>query len=265
LRHWTDPDGAFCFAGRGLPEDGAALLAALAPHQEAVFAAARAAGGERERPEAHAYDALLRLAITRPTGPAGEHRDGEADDGPGEEGEGVVRGPAKVIVHVDLTALRRGHTQPGERCEIAGVGPVAVAAARDLLGDAFLALVVADGVDIRNVTHLGRAPTAHQRTALEARGRVCAVPGCGRTTRLEIDHVQDWAVTRRTHVDHLDWLCAGVGGHHSRKTHDGWTLTGPPGNRTWHPPPHREGPATHTGFADDGEAGELRLDLLDAG
>lgn len=34
-----------------------------------------------------------------------------------------------------------------------------------------LAIVIRDGVDIRNVTHLGRQVTAHQRTALEARGR----------------------------------------------------------------------------------------------
>jgi hypothetical protein len=93
--------------------------------------------------------------------------------------------PAKVIVHVDAAALRRGHTVAGETCEIAGIGPVAVSTARELLGDAFLALVIEDGMDIRNVTHLGRAPTAHQRTALEARGMVCAVPGCGRATGSE--------------------------------------------------------------------------------
>ena len=60
------------------------------------------------------------------------------------------------------------------------------------------------------------------------------MPGCGRTTGLQIDHVDGWAITRRTH---LDWLCAGVGNHHHNKTHHGYTLTGPPGHRTWHPPP----------------------------
>jgi hypothetical protein len=135
------------------------------------------------------------------------------------------------------TASRRSvRRRPGRTCEIAGIGPVAVSAARDLLGDAFLALVITDGVDIRNVTHLGRAPTAHQRTALEARGTTCEVPGCARTTRLEIDHVDGWAITRRTHIDQLAWLCGGARGHHHQKTHDGYRLTGPPGGRRWRPP-----------------------------
>ncbi len=61
----------------------------------------------------------------------------------------------------------------------------------------------------------------------------CAVPGCGTTTRLEIDHVDGWAITRRTHLHHLDWLCHD---HHNQKTNHSYRLQGPPGNRTWHPP-----------------------------
>ena len=118
-------------------------------------------------------------------------------------------------------------------CEIAGVGPIPVATARELARDAFLTAVVTDGVDIRTVAHLGRAATAHQRTALEARGMHCAVPGCGTTNGLEIDHVDGWAITRRTHIDQLDWLCHH---HHDQKTHRSYHLGGPPGRRTWHPP-----------------------------
>jgi hypothetical protein len=139
----------------------------------------------------------------------------------------------KVIVLIDHGALIRGHTVPGETCEIVGVGPISVATARELARDAFLTAVTTDGVDIRSVVHLGRAATALQRTALEARGMRCAVPGCGTTQRLEIDHVDGWAITRRTHIDQLDWLCHH---HHQQKTHHSWHLAGPPGNRTWHPP-----------------------------
>ena len=65
----------------------------------------------------------------------------------------------KVIVVVDIEALRRGEVEAGETCEIRGVGPVSVAAARELLGDAALAIVIKDGVDVMNVTHLnGRPP-----------------------------------------------------------------------------------------------------------
>ncbi len=51
LRHWTDREGAFCFAGRGLPEDGARLLAALKPHQTAASTAPGRRGcGRRPTP-----------------------------------------------------------------------------------------------------------------------------------------------------------------------------------------------------------------------
>ena len=155
-------------------------------------------------------------------------------DAPGTASTSLGLGPrAKVIVRIDHTALVRGHTIPGEVCEIAGVGPIPVATAREMARDAFLTAVVTDGVDIRTVAHLGRAATAHQRTALEARGVHCAVPGCGAVHHLEIDHVDGWALTRRTHIDHLDWLCRH---HHRQKTHHSYRLEGPPGNRTWHPP-----------------------------
>ena len=115
-----------------------------------------------------------------------------------------------------------------------------MATAREIARDAFLTAVVTavvtDGVDITTVAHLGRAATAHQRTALQARGMHCAVPGCGTFHHLEIDHVDGWAITRRTHIDQLDWLCHH---HHDQKTHRSYRLAGPPGHRTWHPPEGR--------------------------
>ena len=396
-RSWTDGEGAFCYAGRGLPEDRAALEAALKPYQDQAFHAARRRG-EREASEAYAYDALISLAnhqcppgTSPPAGtcPAPPHGgtdptpapgagtgpapstdrtdttaapgagagagDGDGGGGGGGGGDSTGRaarrrpddetpgaatlwdgspagdtstttaetaraasidgaepagsgptpaghssadteatstgattddigrcehdhtgdevtgsggdpkgatsnsdtaatdtdtgtevasprlGPqAKVIVRIDHTALVRGHTVPGEVCEIAGVGPIPVAAARELARDAFLTAVVTDGVDIRSVAHLGRAATAPQRTALEARGIHCAVPGCGVVHHLEIDHVDGWAITRRTQLDQLDWLCRH---HHDQKTHRSYRLAGPPGNRTWHRPDRRPPPA----------------------
>jgi hypothetical protein len=145
---------------------------------------------------------------------------------------------AKVTVLVDHAALTRGWVAPGETCEIPGVGPVAVAATRAMMADAFLAAVVTDGVDIRSVAHLGRRVTARQRTALEVRDRECSVPDCHVAEHLEIDHVDGWAATGVTTVDRLARLCAF---HHHRKTYDGYTLTGSPGNWQWSPPgPARE-------------------------
>ena len=96
-----------------------------------------------------------------------------------------------------------------------------------MMTDAFLAAVVTDGVDIRSVAHLGRSPTATQRTALEARDRECQITGCHVTEHLEIDHVEDWCATHVTTLDSLVRLCKW---HHAQKTYGGYTLTGSPGN-----------------------------------
>jgi hypothetical protein len=143
------------------------------------------------------------------------------------------RPDTKVIVLISYEALKRGLAEAGEICEIAGTGPVSVATVRSLLGDAFGAAIVTNGVDVFTVAHLGRSATAFQRSALEARGYRCEVPGCGSTTALEIDHIDDWHLSFRTKLDQLCWLC---GGHHHDKTHRGWRLEGPPGDRRWLPP-----------------------------
>lgn len=153
-----------------------------------------------------------------------------------------MRPDKKVIAVIDLAALNRGHLADRERCEIAGVGPVSVSAVRSLMRDAFLAVVIKDGVDVLNVTHLGRQVTAHQRTALEARGGACEF--CGSTFRVEIDHVEGWALTHSTTLDDLSlkcWHC------HDRKTRLGLREIGPPGQRRFLNPdgtPRRAPPAS---------------------
>ena len=70
---------------------------------------------------------------------------------------------------VDSAALARGHTQPGERCEITGVGPVPVTTARALLDDASVAVMARDGDDITAVSSPKRTIPMKLRRALEAR------------------------------------------------------------------------------------------------
>ncbi|MGI8683703.1 MAG: hypothetical protein ACR2MO_01120, partial [Acidimicrobiales bacterium] len=91
--------------------------------------------------------------------------------------------PAKVVVRIDWDALVRGWPIDGEVCEIAGLGPVPVAAVRRMIesGDAFLAAVVTRGVDVVNVAHLGRRPTAYQQTGLDWRSPECTTLGCNTT------------------------------------------------------------------------------------
>ena len=60
----------------------------------------------------------------------------------------------------------RGKVEGDEVCEIAGIGAIPAERARELLGDAVLKLVITNGVDVANVTHLGRGPTIAQKIAL---------------------------------------------------------------------------------------------------
>jgi Domain of unknown function (DUF222) len=62
LRSWIDPDGAWHLNGYGNPEDGAQIMAALAPIREEIFRKARQED-RRESPDAYAFDSLVQLAV----------------------------------------------------------------------------------------------------------------------------------------------------------------------------------------------------------
>jgi hypothetical protein len=217
LRTWTDDDGAVCGRFSLTPDAGASFLAALERRRDRIFAAARQ-HGRREPYEAYNADALVALATSAPGG-----------------GEPLPKGAdAKIILRLDYPAFVRGHTERGETCEIAGIGPVPVTVARELAQDAFIAAVITKGVDVATVAHLGRRPTALQRTALQWRDPECCVEGCHQTARLEIDHREDWARTKRTRLKSLDRLCDH---HHDLKTRYGWRLDLGTGKRPTRPPP----------------------------
>ena len=112
-----------------------------------------------------------------------------------------------AIIRLDYTALRRGSVEGDEVCEIVGLGPIPVSVARELLGDAILKLVITKGVDVANVTHLGRSATVAQQVALWWQSPDCTGSGCTRTRRLENDHREDWAKTKHTRLDETDPLC----------------------------------------------------------
>ena len=155
-----------------------------------------------------------------------------------------------ALLRVDVAALRRGRVTGGELCEIAGVGPVPVSTARSVLGEAIVKLVITTGVDVANVTHLGRGPTAAQRAALLWTNPTCAVLGCDRR-RVEWDHQIPWAETHHTRLDELDPLCAF---HHDLKTRLGYALVPGKGKRAFvapddprHQPDSRERPTGTSG------------------
>jgi hypothetical protein len=249
LRFFDDDHGAAHLAGQGLPEMVAEIKAHLRPFIDQAYHQARR-DGRRESLDAYALDALvnaLRAASgahdTTTGGQTATVEDDTADAFPDERPGGEAddshpprpgrRPPAEVIVLADLGALRRGHTEAGDTCEIPGVGPVSVAAAIELLGEALVSLVLTDGVDINAVVRLGRHLSPEQRTALLVRDSHCAVPGCPQADHLENHHTAAYAHSGHTTLPELARVCAH---HHDLITHHGYDLRGPPGHRTWHTP-----------------------------
>jgi hypothetical protein len=203
-------DGAQELRAKGNRADIAVFMGRLQPFIDEQFAKARDED-RREPRQAYAFDALLAMS----------------------ESGGSSKSPAKVIVRVDLPAMVRGTTEPGEICEIAGYGPIPVTEAKRLLPGAFLALVLTKGKQVVNVTHLGRKFTEFQTTALEWTGPECTVLGCTASVRLEKDHRSDWAATKVTRADDADRFCHH---HHDLKTRFGFQLEPGTGKRRLLPP-----------------------------
>lgn len=216
-RTWTDREGARCGQYRLTPEAAATIEAAAKPFVDAAFDQARREG-RREPSEAYAADGLVAMA--------------RAASGNGADGA-PTKSSVQPILLVNIESLLRGSLEGDEVCEIPGVGPVSLAAALELLGPEGLKIVIKDGVDIRTVVHLGRHPTAAQRTAIFVRDRGrCIRPTCPRPMA-EVDHTADWSETRQTRLDDLGGVCDH---DHDLKTHHGHTYRHGPNGWEWHRP-----------------------------
>jgi Domain of unknown function (DUF222) len=205
---WTDPDGAYRIDVRMPPEAGARFDSAWQAHTDRIFCEARRAG-LREPRAAYAADALVALAT----------------DGPCK--------PAEAHLIADSAPVGRGHTEPGERCELKGIGPVPVTTARALLNDARVTVMVRDGDDITAVSSPKRTIPAKLRRALEARYPTCGVKTCDNDWFLEIDHVVPVEQGGETNVQNAWRICPH---HHFLKTYRGWRVVGEPGNWDLVPP-----------------------------
>lgn len=231
LNFWTDVDGQFRISGALLPEDGMQFASAVRSRAVHLAADLRRTGEPEEGQAAYDADALVSLVR-------------------GEQRQATFCGPLgvkprrnEVVLHVSLPALARGHLLDGEICEIPGVGPVPVSAARDAVGDAHLKQVITNGVDVTTVTNLGRTVPAAVQDALEARDRECVIPNCSVSYGLEIDH---WQIPFADGGPSALWnLCRLCHYHHRLKTYEGYLLSGGPGNWEWRPPPdrHTAGPS----------------------
>jgi hypothetical protein len=202
--HWRDELGMVCGRFRLTPDAGVPLVNRL---DRATARARREAKrhGTAERWEAHAADAFA--AMIAANEPASPDKSG-------------TRAVDLVLV-CDLNAWWRGHAHPGDACHIVGGGPIPVTLARELARDAFLKVVLHDGVAIHTVAHLGRRISAEVRTALELGGLpdldgiVCIEEGCDRRYHLEWDHRDPLANGGPTSYENLEPRCKA---HHWEKT-----------------------------------------------
>ena len=190
FRHWRDRLGMVCFTGALPPETGVPFINRL------ELAAQRA---RTSRPASRRRARTLR----------GLRRRCARGDG---DGEGPARSArADLVIVCDLFAWRRGHTHPGEVCQVIGGGPVPVELAHELGKDAFLKAVLHDGVALHTIKHFGRHFPAELRTALDL-GPVPAFTGarcgdCGSRFGLEYDHVNPVANKGETSLSNVQALC----------------------------------------------------------
>jgi hypothetical protein len=156
FRHWSDPDGAFCFEGRTTPDAGAALLAQIEAERERLFAAARSTG-THEPYDAYAVDALVNLVCGERTGP-------------------------RAMVHVRVT-------EAGD-ATVAGM-PIPDVVARGLIADSLLKVLVTSCEQVAGICSTSRTIPDKVRTAIyERSGRRCEIDDCDATVGLEFHHWQ---------------------------------------------------------------------------
>jgi hypothetical protein len=234
MRH-TTPDGSGVLTYRSTIDEVNEVWAVVSGFATRAFDEARL-DGKRESGEAYAADGVLAMAraaaaMSAPRAP--------------QRANGRVRSavPKTIVFRCDWDAIVRGRAEGTEVCDIAGVGPIPVSVVRDLVehGDPFIAAVITKGVDVVSVAHLGRSPTAYQRTAPAWQQPACERLGCNHTMRLENDHRDDWARTRRTPTQGLDRLCQR---DHELKTRRGWALVSGTGKRPMVPPGHPDHPGS---------------------
>jgi hypothetical protein len=132
-----------------------------------------------------------------------------------------VKGPATrpefvVVVSHEVAARGWKDVEPGELCEIPGVGPLSPQVAKDIAQDAFLNGVFFDGKDLRHFKRWSRNVPVEVMVALELGtppefdGVKCCE--CGIRFRPERDHLEPHIRGGPASTTNLEWKCNGCHG-----------------------------------------------------
>ncbi|HTM85861.1 MAG TPA: DUF222 domain-containing protein, partial [Mycobacterium sp.] len=97
-------------------------------------------------------------------------------------------------------------------------------------------LAIFDGAKPLALYHTKRLASPAQRIMLYAKNGGCTRPGCSVSPYYcEVHHINEWAKSRRTHIDELTLAC---GGDHPLVGPGGWTTrVNADGEVEWLPPP----------------------------
>jgi len=236
LSHGTDLEGAWNLNAHGTVADASVVAAELDRLTDEIFVT-KGAAGIRECRDAYAFDALVEMA-TRSNSLRLAASSATVDDGKKRK---LAAPQHLALLRLDVEALWRGYIEGEELCEVTGLGPIPVSAAKALLGDAVLKLLITRGVDVLNVTSLTRGPTQAMHYAGLWTSPFCLTEGCTKT-RIEHDHVwgAEYKDTRHTRLDELAPLCHH---HHDLHTRHGWALVRGTGKRSMVPPDDPRHPA----------------------
>ena len=119
------------------------------------------------------------------------------------------------------------------------MGPVPVSVIRDLLPEAWVELVFTRGVDVANLTTIGRHRSSAQNAALLFASPTCGITRCEAAHGLEAHHfVTDYADEQVNRLGELLMLCRF---HHDLVTHRGFSIVGAPGHWELRGPPDGPG------------------------
>ena len=166
-------------------------------------------------------DALGLAPISLPPSPTDAHR---------EDGSRAIP-EIQIKILVDLPTVLGLAQEPGF---LVGYGPIDPDLARDLAASGDWQRWVRDPVSGHLLDEGSRRfPSARLARFIKARDARCDAPGCGRTTKLDIDHTPTWASTQRTKADLLAAACAR---HNRSRSRYGWDTPAP---KTWTTPAGR--------------------------
>jgi hypothetical protein len=197
LSFGTDEHDGF-WLGSHLPADeGAVVRAALQAHRDDLYRqACRGLPKDAPRPTITLADALVSMAETALAA-----------------GAAAMPGTDRYLVHAHLTAAPTG----GNDLQL-HLGATLPPHLRQLYTcDCSVRPVLETNGIPANIGRLVRIVSRRLRRLIEHRDGGCTVPGCPRTTGLEIHHIIHWEVGGLTTTDNLLTLCR----HHHRSHHLG--------------------------------------------